>query len=56
MLKFLAGILLVQPGTIVLFFAATRTGPENTQLMQTIGLLEVLFSVLAAFWFSSIAR
>ncbi len=56
MLKFLIGILLVQAGTIALFFAVTRTGLENTQLMLTIGLLEVLFSVLAAFWFSSIAR
>ena len=56
MLKFLIGIVLVQVGTIALFYSATRTGLENTQLMLTIGLLEVLFSVLAAFWFSSIAR
>ncbi len=56
MLKFLIGILLVQVGTIALFYSATRTGLENTQLMLTIGLLEVLFSVLAAFWFSAIAR
>jgi len=56
MIKFLIGILLVQVGTIALFYAATRTGLENTQLILTIGLLEILFSVLAAFWFSSIAR
>ena len=56
MIKFLVGILLVQVGTIALFYAVTRTGLENTQLILTIGLLEILFSVLAAFWFSSIAR
>ena len=56
MLRFLAGIVLVQLVTIALFFSATRSGLDNTQLMLTIGLLEILFSVLAAFWFSSIAR
>jgi len=56
MMKFLAGVVVVQLVTIALFFAVTRTGLEHTQLMLTIGLLEILFSVLAAFWFSSIAR
>jgi Flp pilus assembly protein TadB len=56
MLKFLVGVVLVQLVTIALFFAVTRVGLDNTQFMLTIGLLEILFSVLAAFWFSSIAR
>ncbi len=56
MRKFLPGILLVQAVTIALFFAGTRTGKENTELLLTIGLLEILFSVLAAFWFSATAR
>jgi len=56
MLKFLVGIILVQLVTLALFFAVSGTGLDNTQLMLTIGLLEILFSVLAAFWFSSIAR
>jgi len=56
MMKFLIGIILVQTGTIALFYAATKAGLDNTQLMLTIGLLEILFSVLAAFWFSSMAR
>lgn len=56
MLRFWTGIILVQLVTIGLFFAVTRAGLDNTQLMLTIGLLEILFSVLAAFWFSSIAR
>ena len=56
MLKFLVGVVLVQLVTIALFFAVTRTELDNTQFMLTIGLLEILFSVLAAFWFSSIAR
>ncbi len=56
MVKFFFGILLVQSVTIALFFAAMQAGLDNTQLMLTIGLLEALFSILAAFWFSSIAR
>ncbi len=56
MVKFLLGVIVVQLVTLSLFFAVTGTELENTQLMLTIGLLEVLFSVLAAFWFSSIAR
>jgi len=56
MLKFLVGILLLQMGTIALYYSATQTGLENSQLILTIGLLEILFSVLAAFWFSAIAR
>lgn len=56
MLKFLPGIILVQLVAIALFFAVTRINLDNTQLILTIGLLEILFSVLAAFWFSSIAR
>jgi hypothetical protein len=56
MLKFLVGVVVVQLVTIALVFAVTRTDLDNTQLMLTLGLLEILFSVLAAFWFSSIAR
>jgi len=56
MLRFFIGIILVQLVTIALFFSAGSAGLDNTQLMLTIGLLEILFSVLAAFWFSSIAR
>lgn len=56
MLKFFGGVVLVQLVTIGLFFAVTRTDLEDTQLRLTIGLLEILFSVLAAFWFSSMAR
>jgi len=55
-MRFFSGIILVQLVTIGLFFAVTRAGLDSTQLMLTIGLLEILFSVLAAFWFSSIAR
>lgn len=56
MLKFLPGIILVQAVTIALFFAGSQTGQDNTQLLLTIGLLEILFSVLVAFWFSAMAR
>ena len=56
MLKFFSGIILVQLVTIALFFAITRINLDDTQLILTIGLLETLFSVLAAFWFSSMAR
>jgi Flp pilus assembly protein TadB len=56
MLKFFPSILLVQGVAIALFFAITRAGLDNTQLVLTIGLLEILFSILAAFWFSAMAR
>ncbi len=56
MLKYFTAVLLVQCITIALFFAITRTDLENTQLVLTIGLLEILFSVLAAFWFAATAR
>lgn len=56
MLKFLPGIALVQCVTIALFYAVTRTGLDNTQLLLIIGLMEILFSILAAFWFASTAR
>ena len=56
MLKFFGGVLVVQMVTIGLLFAATRTGIEDTQLRLTIGLLEILFSVLAGFWFLSMAK
>lgn len=56
MLKFLGGVIVVQAVTIALYFAVTGTGLDNTQMMMTIGLLEIVFSVLAAFWFSSLAR
>jgi hypothetical protein len=56
MLKFFGGVLVVQIVTIGLLFAVTRTGIEDTQLRLTIGLLEILFCVLAGFWFLSMAR
>lgn len=56
MLKFFGGVLVVQMVTIGLLFAVTRTGIEDTQLRLTIGLLEILFCVLAGFWFLSMAK
>ncbi len=56
MLKFFFGTLLVQLVTLALFFAVTRSGLDNTQLMPAIGLLELLFTVLMAFWFSALAK
>jgi len=56
MLKFFPGILLVQGVTIALFFAVMQAGLDNTQLALAIGLLEILFCVLASFWFSAMAR
>ncbi len=56
MVKFFLGILTVQLVTIALFFAVMQTGLANTQMILTIGLLEALFSVLATFWFSALAR
>jgi len=56
MLKFFGGVVVVQAVTIGIFFAVTRTGLEDSQFLLTIGLLEALFCVLAAFWFSSMAR
>ncbi len=55
MVKFFLGILTVQLVTIALFFAVMQAGLANTQLVLTIGLLEVLFCVLATFWFSALA-
>ena len=56
MVKFFLSVLTVQLITIALFFAAMQAGLANSQLVLTIALLEVLFSVLATFWFSSLAR
>jgi len=56
MLKFLFGVILVQAGTTALYYSAVQTGLENSQLLLTIGLLELVFSILAAFWFSTLAR
>jgi predicted phage tail protein len=56
MVKFLPAVILVQGVSIALFFALTRTGEENTELLLTIGLLEILFSVLAAYWFAAMSR
>jgi len=56
MLKFFSGIVMVQLVTIALFFAVTRIHLDNTQLILTIGLLEILFSILATFWFASMSR
>ncbi|HHD64460.1 MAG TPA: hypothetical protein ENK96_08895 [Desulfobulbaceae bacterium] len=56
MLKFFPGILLVQGVTIALFFAVMQAGLDNTQLVLAIGLLEILFCVLASFWFSAMTR
>jgi len=56
MVKFFLSILTVQLVTIALFFAVMQAGLANTQLVMTIGLLEALFSVLATFWFSALAR
>ena len=56
MIKFLTGIILVQAGTCALLYAGFRGGVDNTQLMLTLGLLDILFCVLAGFWFSAMAR
>ncbi len=56
MVKFFLSILTVQLITIALFFAAMQAGLANSQLVLTIALLEALFSVLATFWFSALAR
>lgn len=56
MLKYFVGILTVQVVTIGLYLAVTRAGVNDTQLKLTIGLLEILFCLLAAFWFSFMAR
>jgi len=56
MVKFFLAILTVQLVTIALFFAVMQAGLANSQLVLTIGLLEVLFSILATFWFSGMAR
>ncbi len=60
MLKFWPGIILLQLVTLVLFYLMSELELEidlgASQLWLTIGLVELLFSVLAAFWFASIAR
>lgn len=56
MLKFFSGVVVVQLVAIGLFYAVTRVGLDDTQLLFIIVFLELLFSVLGTFWFSSLAR
>jgi hypothetical protein len=56
MVKFWPGIILLQLVTLALFYVMGETELDATQLWLTIGLVELLFSVLAAFWFAAIAR
>lgn len=56
MLKFIGGIVTVQLGTLALFYGAYQADPGNNRILPIIVLLELLFCVLMAFWFSSMAR
>ena len=56
MAKFISGVLVVQIGTLALYYGAGRTGLEDKQLLGAIVLLELLFALLMGFWFSSMAR
>ncbi len=54
--RFFFAVFLIQLATIGLFYAAVQAGLDNRQLILTIGLLELLFTLLASFWLSSMAR
>ena len=55
--RFFFAVFLIQLATIGLFYAAVQAGGlDNRQLILTIGLLELLFTLLASFWMSSMAR
>lgn len=54
--RFFFSVLLIQLATIGLFYAALQAGLDNRQLILTIGLVELLFTLLAALWLSSLAR
>ena len=56
MLKFWPGIILLQLVTLALFYVMGEIKLDVTQLLLTVGLVEILLSVLAAFWFAAIAR
>ena len=55
MFTFISGVIVVQLGTLALYYGATQAGLENTQLVAALVLLELLFAVLMGFWFSSMA-
>ena len=54
--RFFFAVFLIQLVTIGLFYAAVQAGLDNRQLILTIGLLELLFTLLTSFWLSSLAR
>ena len=54
--RFFFAVFLIQLATIGLFYAAVQAGLDNRQLILTIGLLELLFTLLASFWLSAMAR
>lgn len=56
MRRFFFAVFLIQLVTIGLFYAAMQAGLDHRQLILTIGLLELLFALLASFWLHAIAR
>ena len=54
--RFFFAVLLVQLAAIGLFYAALQAGLDNRQLVLTIALLELLFTLLATFWLCAMAR
>jgi len=54
--RFFFAVFLIQLASIGLFYAAVQAGLDNRQLILTIGLLELLFTLLASFWLSAMAR
>ncbi len=55
MLKFLPGIIVIQMVAAALCYTAIQLNPEQPQMVVIIVALAAGFSVLAAFWFQSIA-
>jgi hypothetical protein len=56
MFKFLFGILLLQAVTIGLGYAVFQEGLADTHFLLIAGLLDLLFSLLMAFWFAAMSR
>jgi Flp pilus assembly protein TadB len=56
MLRYIVAILAVQLGTLALYYGALQTGLEDHRVLPVVAVLELLFCLLMAFWFSSMAR
>ncbi len=56
MLKYLFGILVLQVVTGGLFYTVLQEGLEDTHFLLVAGLLDLLFSLLMAFWFAAMDR